>query len=213
MRPALRGVLPGVTERSDVLLWGGGIWDWLDPLTVIRAVATLVERREEVRLVFMGGGRPSAGDDEEMAMAARARTLAGELGVLDRAVVFNDRWVPYGERGDWLVEADIGVSAHFADLETRFAFRTRLLDYLWAGLPIVDHAGGCARRSSSRPTASAAPWASGTSAAGSRRSTCCSRTIRPGSSLRSARGRCASDLRGRGSRAASRSCSPSPVDG
>ena len=56
---------------------------------------------------------------------------------LDHTVFFNDGWVPYAERGAWLAEADIGVSAHFDDIETRFAFRTRLLDYLWAGLPIV----------------------------------------------------------------------------
>jgi hypothetical protein len=35
----------------------------------------------------------------------------------------------------------IGVSAHPAHLETRFAFRTRMLDYLWAGLPIVSTEG------------------------------------------------------------------------
>ena len=141
-RPVLRGVLPGVTPESRVLIWGGGIWDWLDPLTVIRAVAALSGRRFDQRLVFMGGGRPSSDTGEtEMAMAAGARELASALGVLDSAVLFNDRWVPYGERGGWLTEADLGVSAHFADVETRFAFRTRLLDYLWAGLPIVATRG------------------------------------------------------------------------
>lgn len=74
-------------------------------------------------------------------MAARARELASSLGVLDQAIIFNDQWVPYNERGNWLSESDIGVSAHFADVETHFAFRTQLLDYLWAGLPIVSTRG------------------------------------------------------------------------
>ena len=141
-QPVLRGVLPGVTEESRVLLWGGGIWNWFDPLTVIRAVASLAGRRPDIRLVFMGGGRPgSAAGETEMPMAARARELASDLGVRDGAVIFNDRWVPYDARGSWLAEADLGLSAHFADIETRFAFRTRLLDYLWAGLPIVSTRG------------------------------------------------------------------------
>ena len=50
---------------------------------------------------------------------------------------FNAGWVPYAERGAWLAEADVGVSAHLDHLEARFAFRTRILDYLWAGLPVV----------------------------------------------------------------------------
>jgi glycosyltransferase involved in cell wall biosynthesis len=35
----------------------------------------------------------------------------------------------------------VGVSTHFASIETRFAFRTRILDYFWAGLPTVTTGG------------------------------------------------------------------------
>jgi glycosyltransferase involved in cell wall biosynthesis len=49
----------------------------------------------------------------------------------------NHGWVPYDERGGWLLEADLGVSAHLDELESRFAYRTRLLDCFWAGLPVV----------------------------------------------------------------------------
>jgi hypothetical protein len=35
------------------------------------------------------------------------------------------------------LEADVGISLHFSHLETRFSFRTRLLDCIWAGLPII----------------------------------------------------------------------------
>jgi glycosyltransferase involved in cell wall biosynthesis len=62
--------------------------------------------------------------------------LARELGVLDTHVAFNP-WVPYAERHAWLREADLGVSTHRDHLETRLSFRTRMLDYLWAALPIV----------------------------------------------------------------------------
>ena len=39
------------------------------------------------------------------------------------------------------MEADVGVSLHLEHLETTYSFRTRMLDYLWAGLPIVASAG------------------------------------------------------------------------
>src|SRR5437899_11836456 len=76
-----------------------------------------------------------------MPMTARAVDLADELDVRDRSVFFNFGWVPYDERGAYLLEADVGVSAHFDELETRFAFRTRLLDCFWAGLPVVTATG------------------------------------------------------------------------
>ena len=52
--PVLRGVLPGVDERSQILVWGGGLWTWLDPLTVIRAVGELSRTQGDIRLVFLG---------------------------------------------------------------------------------------------------------------------------------------------------------------
>ena len=40
--------------------------------------------------------------------------------------------MPYDERADYLLDADVGVSTHFPHIETEFSFRTRILDYLWA---------------------------------------------------------------------------------
>src|SRR5665648_997839 len=41
------------------------------------------------------------------------------------------------KRQDYLLDADVGVSTHFQHMATAFSFRTRILDYLWASLPIV----------------------------------------------------------------------------
>jgi glycosyltransferase involved in cell wall biosynthesis len=63
--------------------------------------------------------------------------LARSLELEDRAVFFNPGWVPYVRRHDALLEADVGVSAHPGHAEARFAFRARLLDYLWTGRPVL----------------------------------------------------------------------------
>jgi hypothetical protein len=39
------------------------------------------------------------------------------------------------------LESDVGVSIHSEDIETRFSFRTRVLEYLWAGLPVIATEG------------------------------------------------------------------------
>lgn len=132
---ALKGVVPGIGPDDRVVLWGGGLWDWFDPLTAIRAIAALAPRRPDVRLFFAGVRHPNPAVPP-MRQAAAAQQLSAELGLTGRHVFFND-WMPYAGRADYLLEADIGLSLHYDHVETRFAFRTRLLDYLWAGLPMV----------------------------------------------------------------------------
>ncbi len=135
-KPVLKGVRPGIGREDFVALWGGGLWDWLDPLTLVRATARLRDAGYPIRTVFLGTQRPltSHASDQPPAMVERTRTLSGDLGLTDAQVFFNDDWVPYAERANYLLEADVGISLHMETLETRFAFRTRLLDYLWAGL-------------------------------------------------------------------------------
>ena len=128
---------PQVSEDDLVLLWGGGIYNWFDPLTLIRAVARLAPGLPRLKLVFMSMTHPQPGVPPRMWMPARARELSDQLGVTGEHVVFHEGWVPYAERGGWLAAADAGISTHFDHAETRYAFRTRMLDYLWAGLPII----------------------------------------------------------------------------
>lgn len=132
----IRGAIPGISEHDKVVLWGGGVYNWFDPLTLIRAIDAARHHIPDIRLVFMGMVHPNP-DVPEMAMAHRTRMLSDELGLTNVHVFFNETWVPYEERANLLLDADIGVSCHFDHIETEFSFRTRILDYLWAGLPIV----------------------------------------------------------------------------
>ncbi|TFD29216.1 glycosyltransferase [Cryobacterium lyxosi] len=138
--PAIRGVVPGIGIDDKVIVWGGGIYNWFDPGILIRAVADLSVTHPDVRLFFMGVKHPNP-DVPEMEAVSEARVLAEQLGMTNKHVFFNESWVPYDERQNYLLEADLGVSTHFQHVETTFSFRTRILDYLWAGLPIVTTGG------------------------------------------------------------------------
>jgi glycosyltransferase involved in cell wall biosynthesis len=135
----LKGIYPGIGADDKVLLWGGGLYDWLDAPTLIRAVARLADSRPDIKLFFMGVSHPNPQESQRRG-TRETLALADELGLTGQAVFFND-WVPYAERENYLLEADIGVSLHRDHLETRFSFRTRFLDCLWAGLPIVATRG------------------------------------------------------------------------
>ena len=137
--PALKGVQPGIAATDRVILWNGGLWDWFDPLTLVRAMARVAAERPDVRLVFLGTRHPNTALPP-MAMPDRTRELAVALGLAERHVFFRD-WVPYAERAAYLLEADLAVSLHPDSVETRYAFRSRLLDCFWTGLPLVCTCG------------------------------------------------------------------------
>ncbi len=132
--PVLKGVAPGIAPSDRIVVWGGGLWDWLDPLTPVRAMEQVAARKPEARLVFF---QLAAG---WTAMYERAWQLSSELGLLDRHVLFTP-WLSPEQWQTCLLEADVGLSFHQAGIETHFAFRTRLLDYIWGGLPIVTASG------------------------------------------------------------------------
>ncbi|MFF5990311.1 glycosyltransferase [Prauserella flavalba] len=138
--PGLRANLDGIAETDHVVLWAGGVYSWFDPLTLVRAIERLSTRRADVRLVFLGMRHPNP-EVAEMDIGARTIRLADSLGLTGKHVFFNEQWVPYDERQNWLLDADCGVTTHFEHVETTFAFRTRVLDYLWSGLPIVTTDG------------------------------------------------------------------------
>jgi glycosyltransferase involved in cell wall biosynthesis len=123
-----------VGPGKRVALWGGGLYDWLDPLALVEAMART--DADDLVAVFLAGPHPTPAVGR-MALVDDARARARDLGLLGRRVVFHEQWVPYDQRIEWLGDAAMGVSLHHRHVETEFAFRTRILDYLWARLPVV----------------------------------------------------------------------------
>lgn len=128
----------GFSQSDKLIVWGGGIWDWFDPLSLVRAIKMISQSRSDIKLVFMGIKSP---DPHKMSMIDHTIQLSRSLDLTDKFVFFNHSWVPYDERHNYLLDAAIGASTHFSHLETRFSFRTRMLDYIWAELPILATEG------------------------------------------------------------------------
>ncbi len=127
-------------KDSFILLWGGGIWEWFDPLTLIRAIDRLLPDYPNIKLIFLGTQHPNP-TIPIMPKQSQAESLAKELNLYNKQVIFQNGWVPYADLANYLLDADVGVSAHFDTLETHFSFRTRILHYLWANKPIITTSG------------------------------------------------------------------------
>lgn len=133
-------LLPGIAGDDMMLLWGGVLTPWYDPLTLLEALALARAKDPRLKLVFLSTTHPNpvvpkwtTGDE--------ARAFVEGHPALRGSVFFNDGWVPYAERGRFFRRADIGVSIHRAHLETRYSFRTRMLDYIKYGCPILCSEG------------------------------------------------------------------------
>ncbi len=137
---SIKGVIPGISKDDKVLLWGGGIWNWFDPLTLIQAMDIVSKKNSKIKLFFLGIKPPTPGM-QKMAMTFKAIELSKKLGLYNKTVFFNNEWVPYRLRHNYLMESDLGLSCHFDNIETEFSFRTRILDYLWCELPIISTKG------------------------------------------------------------------------
>ncbi|MEI7691908.1 MAG: glycosyltransferase, partial [Actinomycetes bacterium] len=110
----------------------------------IDAIGLIEQQRSggpRTHLVLMGMGRPTSEELDAMRAGQRMLGHLTRSGLEGEVVHVNRGWVDYDERGGWLLEADLGVSTHHDHLESRLAFRTRMLDYIWASLPIVATTG------------------------------------------------------------------------
>ncbi|HWO93350.1 MAG TPA: glycosyltransferase, partial [Dehalococcoidia bacterium] len=151
-REALCRAFPGIRPDDTVLIWNGGIVSWYDPCTAVRAVDRIRRYRDDVKLVFLGLAYPFGGDFELGPEVREAITLARDLGLEGSHVFFNFGWVPYDETMRLVQEADIGLCTAREGMEARYAYRTRFVDLIWAGLPIVCTQGDAlAERVASEP--------------------------------------------------------------
>jgi GT2 family glycosyltransferase/glycosyltransferase involved in cell wall biosynthesis len=139
--PVLRGgPYPGIGADDKVILWGGGTWDWFDPVGLLEAFVRVRIDIPNAKLFFMGLELEGRGVPE-MAVTKRLKDRANELGLVASGDVVFGKWVPYDKRGEYLKEAHVGVVAAKAMAESRLAWRTRMLDHFWAGLPTITTSG------------------------------------------------------------------------
>jgi glycosyltransferase involved in cell wall biosynthesis len=120
------------------LVWPGGLWDWLDPVCLVEGLARARAAGVDVTAELWG-----ARSLDPLVPPSRAARLvvdrARELGVSEAIEVVG--WVPHAERRARLANADVAVTLDPGGIEARYAFRTRLVDALASGLPIIATAG------------------------------------------------------------------------
>lgn len=131
----------GAPESGPLVLFGG-VYDWYDPELLLAAWPAVTARQPDARLLFFENPNP---ESTPQGAFDRARRRAREMDPDGRSIVFSP-WLPYAARADLYAASDLLVSIASEGLETELAYRTRLLDAAWGGVPAVAVAGGSLAR-------------------------------------------------------------------
>ena len=129
----------GLPNDWNIILCPGGLYPWFDSETPILALRKALNQYPKTALIFVGAKNPISPEFSE-AGVNRAEKLASDLDLLHKHVFFHP-WVAYEDRGVLYLESDLAVISSKASSETTYSFRTRIIDCLWGGLPIVCTSG------------------------------------------------------------------------
>lgn len=137
--PPARTLLPPRAAGERRLLFGG-LYDWYDPWTLLAAL----ERAGRPEWTLLLVRNPNAAATPQR-LFAEVERWCRERGWWGSRVTVLD-WLPAERRFDLLREVDVLVAPHRPSLETRLAMRTRFLEALAAGCPVITSEGGTVAR-------------------------------------------------------------------
>jgi glycosyltransferase involved in cell wall biosynthesis len=118
---------------DNIVIWGGGAWEWLDPKLAVDAVVALNREGVRCRLLFLGRARP----DAHIVERRRESRFDEILGAGGPYVSANSQWIPFRERLSWLQSGKVAIMLHLPTAEAEYSIRTRLFDAIAAGVPVV----------------------------------------------------------------------------
>ena len=127
--------VPPPRQHRDAGEWNilfGAIYDWYDPILAINAVALGRETVPAATLTFTRHPNPELTPQAKIAEAMRYVAHRGY-----GSFIRFEPWVEYERRGEFFDRFSLALLTFRQSLETDLSMRTRVYDFLWAGLPIV----------------------------------------------------------------------------
>ena len=122
--------VPGRASTAPEILFGG-IYDWYDPMLAMEAVAIARTKVPMLKLTFNTHPNPELTPQSRTAQAVKYAKRK------EYDFVRFEPWVAYDDRASFFDRFTIALLTFPQSIETDLAMRTRVYDYLWAGLPIV----------------------------------------------------------------------------
>ncbi len=125
----------GVADEDFVVLWCGGYNTWTDVETLFGGLEAAMQANRRLHYVSVGASTYSAPDTvyDRLCRLAAASPHAQRYHLLG--------WRPWSEMADFYRESDVGINIDALHYETIFGTRTRLVEMIAGGLPVVTSLG------------------------------------------------------------------------
>lgn len=128
-----------VDKKFKKILWFGGIYPWFDLRNLVEAAA-IVNRSVPSKLVIVGAKNPFNTHPDFVRRYEELIEFINSKPAYKDMVVLQD-WVRFEDRANWYLDSDLVVVINKEGDENALAWRTRLVDFMWADLPIVTNGG------------------------------------------------------------------------
>jgi len=115
----------------------GGVYNWYNPFTSLDCLKIILNKRKDIKFVFTKFPYEIPAVKR---MEKEVSEYAHKIGVIEH-ITFGE-WVPYEERSKLYSDVDIALVIHKSTLEAALSFRTRILDFLSFGIPVITNEGG-----------------------------------------------------------------------
>lgn len=127
-----------VAERAPVagdrftLMWCGSFNTWMDVPTLTRGITDALKAHPALRLMVVGGKIPGYNEISynEFLSGIKQANVEGAVTLMD--------WQPLGAMQRLYAQCDLGLSIDRFTYEAELGSRTRLINFLAAGLPVAS---------------------------------------------------------------------------
>ncbi len=135
--PRERPMLAAAGVRADdfAVLWCGGYNTWTDVDTLFAALESAMARDRRVHFVSIGASTYSGPETQYQRFTAMIE------GSSHRARYHLLGWRPWSEIAGYYRDSDVGLNVDAMHYETVYGTRTRLLEMMSAGLPVLTTEG------------------------------------------------------------------------
>lgn len=121
------------------VLWFGGIYPWFDLRNLVDAVR-ITNEKIPTKLVIVGAKNPyNTHPDFLKSYDDLMQYIDSDVELKNIVVV--QEWIKFEDRADWYLDSDCVVVINKEGPENELAWRTRLVDFIWADLPIISNGG------------------------------------------------------------------------
>ncbi len=129
----------GIKPTDFTVMWFGGLYPWFRIQELLDAILEL-SKHKDFKFVIVGGQNPFNSNPDFAKQYNKTKQFAEKHKLVNRSLFFVD-WVDFNDRVNWFRNANIVVSLNQPGEENSFAWRTRVMDFVWGELAILTNGG------------------------------------------------------------------------